>query len=65
VAAVGTTGPLPIRESRSGSFRRELALPEHVTADDVEADYGRGLPRIRVREAAKPKAEPRTITVRR
>jgi len=54
-----------VRESRSGSFRREFALPEHVTADDIEADYDRGLLRIRVREVAKPKAEPRKITVRR
>lgn len=54
-----------VRESRSGSFRREFALPEHVTADSVEADYDRGLLRIRVHDVAKPKAEPRKITVRR
>lgn len=54
-----------IRESRSGSFRREFALPDHVTADHVEADYDRGLLRIRVRDVAKPKVEPKKITVRR
>ena len=54
-----------IRESRSGAFRREFALPEHVTADNVEADYDRGLLKIRVRDVAKPKAEPKKITVRR
>lgn len=54
-----------IRETRSGAFRREFALPEHVTAEDVEADYDRGLLKIRVREVAKPKVEPRKITVRR
>ncbi len=53
-----------IRESRSGAFRREFALPEHVTADSVEADYDRGLLKIRVREVAKPKAEPKKIAVR-
>ena len=25
-----------IRETRSGAFRREFALPEHVTADNVD-----------------------------
>jgi HSP20 family protein len=54
-----------IRESRSGAFRREFALPEHVTAEHVEADYDRGLLRIRVHDVAKPKAEPKKITVRR
>jgi HSP20 family protein len=54
-----------IRESRSGSFRREFALPEHVTAEGIEADYDRGPLRIRVREVAKPEAEPKRITVRR
>jgi len=54
-----------VRESRSGAFRREFALPEHVTADSVEADYDRGLLKIRIREVAKPKAEPKKITVRR
>lgn len=57
-------GGVLIRESRSGAFRREFALPEHVTADDVEADYDRGLLRIRVRGVSRPKAEPRRIQVR-
>lgn len=57
-------GGVLIRESRTGSFRREFALPEHVTADDIEADYDRGLLRIRVRGISKPKAEPRRIQVR-
>lgn len=53
-----------IREIRSGSFRREFALPEHVTADDIEADYDRGLLKIRVHGVSKPKVEPRKIQVR-
>jgi len=36
-----------------------------TASDNVEADYDRGLLRIRVREVAKPKAEPKKITVRR
>jgi HSP20 family protein len=53
-----------VRETRSGSFHREFALPEHVTADDVDADYDRGLLKIRVRGVSKPKVEPRRIQVR-
>lgn len=58
-------GGVLIRESRSGSFRREFALPEHVTADDIDADYDRGLLKIRVHGVSKPKVEPRKIQVRR
>jgi HSP20 family protein len=53
-----------VRETRTGRFRRAFTLPEHVTADDVEADYDRGLLKIRVRDIAKPNAEPRRITIR-
>jgi HSP20 family protein len=52
-----------VREIRVGEFRREFALPEHVTADQIEADYDRGLLRIRVRDVAKPAAEPKKIAV--
>jgi HSP20 family protein len=57
-------GGVLVRETRTGEFRREFALPEHVTAEQVEAGYDRGLLKIRVRDVAKPKAEPRRITVR-
>jgi HSP20 family protein len=53
-----------IREIRAGMFRREFALPEHVTPDDIEADYDRGMLKIRVRGISKPKSEPRRISVR-
>ncbi|MCM6778304.1 Hsp20/alpha crystallin family protein [Nocardia sp. CDC159] len=53
-----------IREIRSGSFRREFALPDHVTADAVEAEHADGLLRIRVRDVAAPKPEPRKVEVR-
>lgn len=58
------SGGVLVRETRGGEFRREFALPEHVTAERIEADYDRGLLRIRVRDIAKPKVEPRKITVR-
>jgi HSP20 family protein len=53
-----------IREIRSGSFRREFALPKHVTPEDVEAEQADGLLRIRVRNVTAPKPEPRKIEVR-
>lgn len=53
-----------VRETRSGAFRREFGIPEHVTADSVEAEYDRGLLKIRIREVAKPKIEPKKIAVR-
>jgi HSP20 family protein len=56
-------GGVLIRESRSGSFRREFALPEHISADDVDASYDRGLLRIRIRGESKPKVEPRKIQI--
>jgi HSP20 family protein len=58
------TGGVLVRETRTGEFRRAFTLPEHVTAEHVEADYDRGLLKIRVRDIAKPKAEPQKITVR-
>lgn len=60
-----TEGDVVIRETRSGQFRREFTLPEHVTAEDVEADYDRGLLKVRVRGVTKPQAEPKKITVRK
>lgn len=56
-------GGVLVREIRSGEFRREFALPEHVTADQVDAEYDKGLLRIRVRDVAKPATEPKRIQV--
>ncbi|MCX4098313.1 Hsp20/alpha crystallin family protein [Nocardia sp. alder85J] len=53
-----------IREIRTGSFRREFALPEHVTAEAIEAEQADGILRIRVREVAAPKPQARKIEVR-
>lgn len=58
-----TEGRVMVRELRAGSFRREFALPEHVTADDVEADYDRGLLTVRVHDVARPQPEPTKIAV--
>jgi hypothetical protein len=65
-AALGHRGP----RSRAGTpraphpFRRQFSLPAHVGAEHVEADYDRGLLRIRVWDEARPEAEPRKIAIR-
>ncbi|GAA3996352.1 hypothetical protein GCM10022247_15390 [Allokutzneria multivorans] len=52
------------RELRGGEFRREFRLPEGVTGDNVEADYDRGLLRVRVRGVVRKPVEPAKIKVR-
>jgi HSP20 family protein len=58
-----TEGHVMVREVRSGSFRREFALPEHVTAEDVSADYDRGMLTVRVSNVARPQPEPTKIAI--
>ncbi|MFB9906463.1 Hsp20/alpha crystallin family protein [Allokutzneria oryzae] len=53
-----------VRELRGGEFRREFRLPEGVTGENVEADYDRGLLRVRVREVVRKPAAPAKIKVR-
>src|SRR3954451_2711719 len=53
-----------VRELRYGAFRRDFALPEHISADDVDATYDRGMLRVLVRNVTKPVPEPRRIQVR-
>lgn len=53
-----------VRELRYGSFRREFALPEGVTADDVDAGYDNGMLHVRVRHVTKPAAEPKKVAIR-
>jgi HSP20 family protein len=57
-------GGVLVREIRSGEFRREFTLPRGVTADRVEADYDRGLLKVRVREVVRPAAQPAKVKVR-
>ena len=52
-----------VRELCYGSFRREFALPEGVTADHVEASYDKGLLEVRVRNVVRPPEEPKRISV--
>jgi HSP20 family protein len=57
-------GKVLVRELRYGSFRREFALPESVTAEHVEASYDRGLLEVRVREISKPALPPQKVAIR-
>lgn len=57
-------GGVLFREIRSGEFRREFTLPRGVTADRVEADYDKGLLKVRVREVVQQPAAPAKIKVR-
>jgi HSP20 family protein len=58
-------GDVLIRELRYGSFRREFALPEGVTADSVDATYEQGLLEVRVRGVSKPVQPPQKVAVKR
>jgi HSP20 family protein len=53
-----------IREIRTGQFRREFSLPRGVTADRIEADYDKGLLKVRVREVIAQPTQPAKIKVR-
>jgi HSP20 family protein len=50
-----------VRELRYGAFRREFALPQGITPEQVEASYDSGLLDVRVRAAVKP--EPKAVRV--
>ena len=56
-------GKVLVRELRYGSFRREFALPETVTPEDVTAHYDKGLLTVRVRNVTRPVAAPRKIEI--
>ncbi|MBO0839441.1 MAG: Hsp20/alpha crystallin family protein [Sciscionella sp.] len=53
-----------VREIRSGEFRREFALPDGVTGDQVSAEYERGLLKVRVRNVIRPVPQATKVKVR-
>jgi HSP20 family protein len=57
-------GKVLVRELRYGSFRRDFALPEGVTAEQVEASYDQGLLQVRVREVSRPAMPPQKVSIR-
>ncbi|MGE2721258.1 Hsp20/alpha crystallin family protein [Mycolicibacterium celeriflavum] len=42
-----------LREVRYGSFRRSFKLPEHVTGQDIKAEYDAGVLTVRIANAHK------------
>ncbi|APU12214.1 MULTISPECIES: Hsp20/alpha crystallin family protein [Actinoalloteichus] len=52
------------KEIRVGAFRREFTIPEHVTPDQVEASYDRGLLQVRVSRIVRPEPTTTRVTVR-
>ncbi len=56
-------GDVLVRELRYGAFRREFALPDGVTADEIEAAYDRGMLHVRVRNVTKPAEPARKIPI--
>ena len=51
------------RELRYGAFRREFALPDGVTADNVEASYDQGMLEVVIREAVRREPEPQQVKI--
>ena len=56
-------GDVLVRELRYGAFRREFALPDGVSADDIEAAYDKGLLHVRVHNVTKPAEPARKIPI--
>jgi HSP20 family protein len=58
------SGKVLVRELRYGSFRREFALPDGVSAEQVEATYDQGMLQVRVRDVSKPVVPPQKVSIR-
>lgn len=58
----GSEGVL-VRELRYGSFRREFALPQGISPEQVEASYDAGMLDVRVRAVVKPPAQPVRVPI--
>lgn len=52
-----------VRELRYGSFRREFALPQGISPEQVEAAYDAGMLDVRVRALVKPEPTPVRVPV--
>jgi HSP20 family protein len=52
-----------VRELRYGSFRREFALPEGVTAENIDASYDLGMLEVVVRNAVMPEPQPQQVRI--
>jgi HSP20 family protein len=57
-------GKVLVRELRYGAFRRTFQLPDGVGPDQVEAEFDKGLLRLRVKSVTTPVTPPRKIEIR-
>jgi HSP20 family protein len=57
-------GKVLVREVRYGAFRRVFQLPDGVTADQVEAEAGNGLLRLRIKSVTRPVEAPRKVKIK-
>ena len=53
-----------LRELRYGAFRREFALPEGVTGENVDATYDHGMLEVTIRNAVQPEPQPQRVSIR-
>ncbi len=53
-----------VRELRYGAFRREFALPQSISPEQVDASYDSGLLDVRVRAAVTPAASAVRVPIR-
>ena len=60
----GEQGAYLLRELRYGAFRREFALPDGVSGDDVEATYLNGMLEVVVRGAVQPEPRPQQVKIK-
>ncbi len=52
-----------VRELRYGSFRREFALPQGISPEQVEAAYDAGMLDVRIRSVITPEPSPVRVPV--
>ncbi len=52
-----------VRELRYGAFRREFALPQGTSPEQVEASYDAGMLEVRVRAVVQPEPAPVRVPV--
>lgn len=53
-----------VSERRWGSFRRTVAIPDHIDRDKIEASHANGVLTIKLPKTAEAKASERTIQIK-
>lgn len=53
-----------VRELRYGSFRREFALPEGTTAEQIDASYDNGMLDVVIHDVVRKEPEPQQVPIK-